>query len=276
MRTHLYIALTLTVASALPVRGQETADRQSWTTEQWSAHFQEEAARYVIANPDNNQTLELQPEPLLKWGNPQRGGHEGNLFVWRREGRPEVIGSLFKYTVGERVREKHALHSLAEGPLRAEFNGMTVWNPVEPGLTWFTPENAPQPAAAAKAQSLQMRGISRKYTVTLTDEKQVVTELRLLPQPILEYAAPSRKILNGAIFAYAIATDPEAMLVVELVQQEGKEVYRCGFARSHYGKLQAVDENGKEIWSLQLIDMRVNPAGNPLHLQRTYNSFSPY
>lgn len=251
------------------VHGQSES-REDWTPEQWTAHFKLEAKEYKLTQ--SGRVLELHPKPLLNWTNPSN--HQGLVFYWTLDGRPEVIGSLFKYTPNNSPREKHAFHSLSELPLTAELGGMKVWAPTEPGLSWFEPK---VPAATLESASLasQMRYVSRLYKVNMTQKDGTVAELRLLPTPLLEYSAPSKKILQGAIFAYATATDPDAMLVVEFLEDGGKKRIRSSFARSHYLELRAVDSNGAEIWSVPFDDMSLNPAGNKAHLAKPYCSFSP-
>ena len=36
-----------------------------------------------------------------------------------------------------------------------------------------------------------------------------------MPQPLLRYAAPDSGVIDGAVFAFAEATDPEALLILE-------------------------------------------------------------
>ena len=99
--------------------------------------FKADAAAYVIrliSRPDNK--LALREEPLLHWGNPARNGEDGAVFVWMLDGRPEVIGSVFTYRHGDLIHRKHEYHSLAAGPLTAEFRGERVWAPQSAGVTF--------------------------------------------------------------------------------------------------------------------------------------------
>ena len=42
--------------------------------------------------------LELRREPIYRWTNPTRvGGQVGDVFVWTSKGRPEVVGSFYKW-----------------------------------------------------------------------------------------------------------------------------------------------------------------------------------
>ncbi|HEV3083284.1 MAG TPA: hypothetical protein VGY66_26095, partial [Gemmataceae bacterium] len=94
------------------------------------AEFKADAKDYSIrldARP--KEKLVLCDEPLFRWGNPARTGEDGVIFVWLLNGRPEVIGSVFTYRIGNLIRRKHEYHSLAAGPLAAEYRGQRVWAP---------------------------------------------------------------------------------------------------------------------------------------------------
>src|SRR5437868_1288474 len=55
------------------------------------------AEEYEIRVGEDDKPLELQREPVLQWSNPDRGEVHGNVFLWTRQGRPLVAGSLFKW-----------------------------------------------------------------------------------------------------------------------------------------------------------------------------------
>src|SRR5262245_40885034 len=73
------------------------------------------AAEYDMRVGGDEKPLELLREPVLRWSNPDRGEVHGNVFVWTREGRPLVVGSLFKW-FSPHTHMAHEFHSLAEEP----------------------------------------------------------------------------------------------------------------------------------------------------------------
>src|SRR5262249_20047282 len=90
------------------------------------------AAEYeiVVGNDEKDKALELRREPVLKWSNPTQGDVHGNVFLWTRDDRPLVVGSLFKW-FSPHTYMAHEFHSLAEEPLRAKFHGKDVWKTTE-------------------------------------------------------------------------------------------------------------------------------------------------
>ena len=86
--------------------------------------FKAEAAEYVVRLASRPQDkLVLEKEAALRWDNPARTGEDGALFIWMLGGRPEMIGTIFTYRFKDTLSRKHEFHSLATGPLAAEFRG---------------------------------------------------------------------------------------------------------------------------------------------------------
>ena len=48
------------------------------------------------------------------------------------------------------------------------------------------------------------------------------SELRLLPTPIARYGEPGTKLLDGALFAFVLGTDPEVFLFLEARPGQGR------------------------------------------------------
>lgn len=53
-------------------------------------------------------------------------------------------------------------------------------------------------------------------------------ECRLLPQPLYRFDAPEQGILDGAIFAFVVANDPDLLLTVTLRSPPVSWKTRCG------------------------------------------------
>jgi hypothetical protein len=120
-----------------------------------------------------------------------------------------------------------------------------------------------------------MRQLARPFRVKLVDPKDKVTELRLAPRPLFDYSAPRAGVTDGAIFSYLVATDPEAILLVEAFDEAGKTGFRYAFARFHFWRLTATLDD-RTVWDAEPdLAMIGNPFGNPATIKRVYNSFVP-
>jgi hypothetical protein len=98
-----------------------------------------------------------------------------------------------------------------------------------------------------------MRNIARDFTADVTIWSGTNHNLRLLTQPLLRYGKGSGELVDGAIFAYARATDPDVLLVLEARAVAGTEPrWHYGLARMHGGKLR-VQYHDEEVWSVDAL-----------------------
>lgn len=259
--------LTAVLAVVGSVRGQETSP------------FVEKARQYVMESSRDKAKLKLNEKSLLNWTNPVRQQERGAIYVWTHEDRPLAIGSLFTYEHDSKVYTKHEFHSLSTGALRATFGGTTAWTPKEAGLQWRDFVDAPAPRETHGNRSLQMRQLARSFRAELISPKEEKTELRLAPRPLWEYSAPKAGIIDGAIFSFVVATDPEVLLLIEAFEEsrDGKNVtaFRHAFARFHYWHVVAY-EGDKRVWEAPLDKSHEqNNLGDPANISKIYNSFHP-
>jgi hypothetical protein len=239
------------------------------------AEFLDDARHYVIRATKPDAELKLHEPAVLNFTNPERNQERGSVFVWLHEGRPAVMGQFFRHDTQNRRPKKHALHSLMSGPLEAKYRDRVAWTPDQPGVEWKSFPDAPAVARARNERLLQMRQLARPFRVTLIDPREKVTELRLAPRPLFEYAAPREGVTDGAIFSYLVATDPEAILLVEAFDEQGKTGFRYAFARFHFWRLTATLDN-RTVWDVEPdLAMIGNPFGNPATIKRVYNSYVP-
>ena len=164
------------------------------------------------------QSLKLERSPVLRWTNPGTGRVYGDLYLWTDRGRPLVIMSLFK--AWQPANGFHVeLHSLTSGELEADRGGPPIWKPNRPGIALAAVPEAPLPAESPVGRLVQMKAISREFSIVLEDRR--VNEggeeqsLRLLSQPLYRYPSSVPGAVDGALFTFALGTDPEIFLLLE-------------------------------------------------------------
>ncbi len=191
--------------------------------------------------------LTLHEEPLLHWGNPARTGEDGAVFVWMLDGRPEVIGSVFTYRLPNAIRRKHEFHSLAAGPLTADYRGQRVWAPATGGVTFQPIAGAPEPAGTPRQRMTQMKALGRDFSAKMQDEEGKQSTLRLISQPLIRYEPKNSSTIDGALFSFSLGTDPEVILLLEARTEKGMTAWHYACARYHYIDLK-VSYKDKEVW----------------------------
>src|SRR6185437_3588620 len=174
---------------------------------------------FRIGKDEKDKPLELRREPVLRWSNPARSDIQGCVFLWTREGRPLMVGSLhqwFKPRTAWGLIMQHEFHSLAEEPLSARFHGTPVWKTEDAGVKFVDVPNAAAPAAEEVQRRLQLRKLAKEFSgIARYKDEPGDVELRQLPRPIHSYSAPNQGILEGGLFAFVRGTDPEMFLLVE-------------------------------------------------------------
>ncbi len=106
--------------------------------------FLEDARAYDIRlDSAPEKPLKLLEKPVMRWSNPIRRNQHGLVFLWLKDDRPEVIGTLFAYERGPVVRTKHSFHSLAREKLTGRFGDQLAWQPPTAGVKFSPVPDAP-------------------------------------------------------------------------------------------------------------------------------------
>jgi hypothetical protein len=74
--------------------------------------------------------------------------------------------------------------------------------------------DAPAPAATPQARFRQLRALAEEFSATDDFLGAGWTQLRLLPKPWLRCGKASSGVEDGALFAFALGTDPEVVLKI--------------------------------------------------------------
>lgn len=235
--------------------------------------FKQEAAEYTIRLDDTaSSKLTIDPKPILHWDNPARTAEDGAVFVWLKDGRPEVIGTIFTYKI-ETVYRKHELHSLSTSPLKAELKGKLVWKPRQAGIQFQPIPDAPVPAENSRQRLVQMKGFTRDFAANMTSLEGQLSELRLLPQPLYRYEPKREDVLDGGLFSFVLGTDPEVLLMIEARKDKSQWRWEYAFARFNYAELTA-SFKGKPVWNVKSDPAQATlNIGDPAHMSKVYLSF---
>ncbi len=279
-------AVLLIVAASVALGQQETEKNPKPATKPSTTEsakvlqdFKIDAGEYVIRLASRpKEKLKLHEESLFHWGNPARNGEDGAVFVWTLDGRPEVIGSVFTYRYRDTIRRKHEYHSLAAGPLTAEYQGQRVWAPTAPGVTFQPVPDAPEPDATPRLRMSQMKAIARDFSARMVDAEGQKSDLRLMTQPLIRYEPKSKEVTDGALFSFSLGTDPEAILLLEARVPSGRAaiggpVWQYAFARFHYVSLTAAYKN-KDVWHVEpLQNITGLDIGSPKYQDSAYATY---
>lgn len=251
--------------------GPKESSAAAETVKAWFAFYQDEAEQaYRFTLEPGDAALELDSAPILRWTNPlEQGSIHGVVYVWRRGGRPVVVGQLFSYLNGKEGRVYcHAMHSLArkEEKLTGLRDGKVFWTPDPPGIELREVPEAPAPAASRAGRLTQMKGIARRFSAYTEEATRGKRVLRMLPTPLDRYRDTAAGNADGALFSLAVGNDPEVILLVENVEPA------TGGSMWQYGLIQSTRSTSVALLDDQEVWRRVSDGVNPADPRNTYLS----
>ena len=210
---------------------------------------------------DESKELKLVKTPILRWTNPSVGRVYGSVYVITEDGRPQAIVSPYKWFEPHTGFEMEC-RSLASTGLNAYRDNKSVWSTSKPGMEWKAIPNPPDVGKTTVERQRQIKQLAEEFTAQLLDtrdqERGDDQQLRQMTQPVYRYSSPSHHVLDGAVFAYVVGTDPELFLNLEAREVNGEPQWQYGLARMNSDRL-VVKFRGDEVWQvdkLSLIDLR--------------------
>lgn len=271
-RAPLSIALlvaAIALGRASVASSQKSDDVEARMVAAAREYAESEAKRLTFRLGEDGPELKWREKSVLHWANPVAGKLFGEVYVWTHEGRPEVICSIYKW-FDPFTHARIELQSLSSGPVQGAFDGKTQWSTREPGITFESLPDAPEPAANEAGRLLQMRGFAKRFSAEAVDrdDENSTWNLRLLNQPLLRYTSPKRDVIDGTLFAFVQDTtsDPEVLLLIELQESSGGTEWKYTFCRQNSLRNRATYD-GRSVWDLP----RLAPPW-----ENTRNPRSPY
>ncbi|MEK6257410.1 MAG: hypothetical protein AABP62_02225 [Planctomycetota bacterium] len=217
------------ITSAADKNGDKNA-----VAEQRVAWLREKVAGMrVVPTRESNDLCKLREEPIFKWSNPVSGA-EGAVFVWTRDGRPIALAKC--HLNSRNSYHVETLISISDSRPRMSEAGQVSWEPTEPGVKFEILDDLGAPAATEALRLAQMRRAAREFRFIDNWGENTKTpksewELRLMPAPLLRYSSATDKIIDGALFAFAQGTNPEALVLIEAIESANGRIWRAAPSR---------------------------------------------
>jgi hypothetical protein len=259
VRTALRRALATVIMASYSVAAlADDTDEQKARVAEARKMAKEEAEAYTMfLAADPEKELKLKAQPIQYWTNPVDGAIHGSVFIWTRDGRPEVLASMYQYYSPEQVYCAE-MQSLSEQELSASKGGDVVWRPPA-GVKFQAVPDSTEPASTPAGRLRQMQSLARCFTADLTDYKNVTRPLRVLARPLYRYNETPSDLLDGAMFALGSGTDPEIILLIEARRTETGFQWQYAPARLSVMRLQVKYEK-RLVWN---VDKAAYPYAQP-------------
>ncbi len=184
---------------------------------------------------DDKRRATREEEPAMRWTNTIGHTTDAALFFWMYKGRPVAVGTAFET---DRVAVGLEFQSLALGPLEARHQGKVIWGPKSPGIEFQPIPGAPKPAETARGRLSQTKALARRFRAQAIKsppayQENDARELRLLAQPILQYHDSEHSENDGTVFAFAMDTDVDILLLIENRDRDGKAGWEFALGRAN-------------------------------------------
>jgi hypothetical protein len=200
---------------------------------------------------DAETTTPARPRVALRWANNARGSEDGTTVLYIHEGRPLAVACIYPW---ERQLPRDFC-VLARVPIVARYGGAVVWQPQRTEVKLADIPDAPPPEQSATQRLRQMKSLAEQFGSTMLGwraDDSDREELRLLPRPLYRYEteryrASGGDVLDGAVFAFVMGTDPESLLLIEATKAGDATKWQYAFVRRTSGELEG-RHRGQVVW----------------------------
>jgi hypothetical protein len=258
----LCLAVLVHTAAGQPPAGEpkKTDPAEKTQAEKTRAVIDEVLGRHeVFPGPESRDPMQV--VPALRWSNNTRGTENALTVLYVRNGRPYAAACLFPYDRGM-IHDFQSL-SRESDKIVARRGTEVVWQPQTAGVQFAPIPDAPAPKATRKQRLPQLKQLAERFESTMLGwrvETNDQEKLRLLSQPLYRYDPEPGAVIDGAVFAFVQGTDPESLLLIELVQDGPQQRWVYAFARRTAGKLEGRLDD-KVVWTAPLNPEYKDPKG---------------
>ena len=216
-------------------------------------------ARRIEVSPVRDDSIVMESKSALRWVNDERDSHSAGLIVFSIDrGMPAAMIATYSWA-GNLYYE---FDSLSREPLVAKIDSKVVWRPKR-GIRFQAIPGAPKIEGTTTARLRQMKVLSEQFEASMMGwrpDKSDRAELRRLPRELYRYQPESTDVIDGAVFAFVMGTDPEAMLLIEAFKTDTHSEWQYAFIRQTSGELQG-RHNNNVVWTAEMTPPRSDPSG---------------
>ncbi len=185
--------------------------------------IEEQVASFRIEPRDPGQAdlFEVAEQPLLSYSDPARGYAAAGLWRIGKRGRPLGYVSVEYWNAHDREPPRLSMEFLSMTDMAFELSDSrrSLWTPQSTGIEFRDLEGLAKPAGNERLRLRQFKAAAQRFEISERLLGEPYT-LRMLPNPIDRYNDPEAGIVDGAGFAFAYGTNPEAVLLLECTEEK--------------------------------------------------------
>jgi hypothetical protein len=176
----------------------------------------------VVLDGDPSRTAKLDASAMLRWSNPLGDVADGLMSVYTTgtNERPAVISHIYVHGPALNGLEMQEFADVHPGEVELHRGQRKVWSPAERYSRFVALGDGPKPSENPALRFAQIKKVAARFEIIDgfrgTNNKVEPQQLRMLARPTYRYGKPEGPIIDGAVFTFVVATDPEACLLVEI------------------------------------------------------------
>jgi hypothetical protein len=182
----------------------------------------------VVVDGDETSKATLDAKALVRWSNPIADVVDGLLTVYTQgpADRPAMIAHFYVHGPLLNGLEMHEFAEIHPGKVELIRGQTRVWVPGERYTRFQELPGAPQPSEKAALRIAQIKSMAARFEIIdgyhFATEKPQPQPLRMMARPTYRYGEADGELVDGVLFTYVLATDPEACLLIEIHRNDGK------------------------------------------------------
>ena len=190
------------------------------------------------------EKLQFSEKPVLRYNDTARGIVDATVWGLGRKGRPRAV-LVFEVYGGQYVQ--YELTAVADPPRSVKTTAFQ-WTPRAIPFTWLKIPDQAAPHARESIRRQQIKQAAQEFSASEEWRGQTY-QLRMMPQPILQYDDKEQGVMSGAVFVWAHGTNVEVLMFVEARREEDDaNRWVAGFSRLAAASLD-VDYKGQDFWN---------------------------
>lgn len=237
----LLVSLTVIGAMISEVRAEGPPAKESKEPEDSSPKDEQAKARKelilkamqkysVVVDGDEAKKATLDSKVLLRWSNPTSDVADGLMSVYSTgpTERPAMIAHIYVHGAGLNGLAMQEFADVHPGTVELVRGRQKVWSPRSRYSKFEKLPDSPKPSDNAALRLSQMKTMAARFEVIDgfhdQDSKPQPQVLRMMSRPTYRYGRADGEIIDGALFTFVVATDPEACLLIE-IHRKGDETH---------------------------------------------------
>ena len=176
----------------------------------------------VILDGNTEQPAILESSTLLRYSNPLGDVADGVLSVYSTEPgeRPAVLGNMYVHGARHNGLAMQCFADIHPGKVELVRGERRVWSPGTRYSKFAALPDGPDPSDNPALRLSQIKNMAARFEI-IDGFREPNSEpsphvLRMMSRPTHRYGKPDGEIIDGALFTFVVATDPEACLLIEI------------------------------------------------------------